>query len=105
MLIVSGAQEEELEPNFDYDALAALTDGYTGSDLRNLCIAAAYRPIRDFLEVSEQSVQMRERWRSGAPTFAQQLPPTGRKMIYTCCSISSAKQQLCEHRVQHALGN
>mmetsp|Transcript_36686 Transcript_36686/g.69045 ORF Transcript_36686/g.69045 Transcript_36686/m.69045 type:complete len:784 (+) Transcript_36686:233-2584(+) len=30
--------------------LAALTEGYSGSDLQELCKHAAYRPIRDFLD-------------------------------------------------------
>ncbi|KAK9818037.1 hypothetical protein WJX72_006047 [[Myrmecia] bisecta] len=42
-------KDEVLDPKFSFEELAALTDGYTGSDLRNLCVAAAYRPIRDFL--------------------------------------------------------
>lgn len=42
-------QGENLVEGFAYDELAAKTDGYSGSDLHNLCIAAAYRPIRDFL--------------------------------------------------------
>jgi SpoVK/Ycf46/Vps4 family AAA+-type ATPase len=37
-------QDEELDSaRFSLDDLASLTDGYTGSDLRNLCVAAAYR--------------------------------------------------------------
>ena len=33
--------EEDLSPLVDIDALAAITEGYTGSDLRNLCAEAA----------------------------------------------------------------
>ncbi|KAK9842953.1 hypothetical protein WJX74_004820 [Apatococcus lobatus] len=42
-------KEEQLAPGFNAEEVASLTDGYSGSDLKNLCIAAAYRPIRDFL--------------------------------------------------------
>ncbi|KAJ6235365.1 aaa-type atpase family protein-related [Anaeramoeba flamelloides] len=45
--ILSG---EALEKNFDFDQLAEETDGYSGSDLKNLSISAAYEPIRDFLK-------------------------------------------------------
>jgi SpoVK/Ycf46/Vps4 family AAA+-type ATPase len=34
----------------DLDALAEMTEGFSGSDLKNLCIAAAYQPIREILE-------------------------------------------------------
>eukprot|EP00899_Mesostigma_viride_P014106 jgi/Mesvir1/22697/Mv14113-RA.1 len=40
---------EALEPGFNYDALADATEGYTGSDLNELCKQAAYHPIREFL--------------------------------------------------------
>ncbi|KAJ8770024.1 hypothetical protein K2173_009752 [Erythroxylum novogranatense] len=41
---------ENLEPDFDFRKLAIATDGYSGSDLKNLCIAAAYRPVQELLE-------------------------------------------------------
>ncbi|KAJ7954529.1 ATPase family AAA domain-containing protein 1 [Quillaja saponaria] len=41
---------ETLEPGFQFDKLALLTEGYSGSDLQNLCIAAAYRPVQELLE-------------------------------------------------------
>lgn len=48
-------QGENLVEGFAYDDLATKTDGYSGSDLHNLCIAAAYRPIRDFLSTEAPS--------------------------------------------------
>ena len=47
-------REEALLPGFQFDDLAGLTDGYSGSDLKALCVAAAYRPIRDFLAAEEK---------------------------------------------------
>ncbi|KAJ6305286.1 hypothetical protein OIU78_020759 [Salix suchowensis] len=41
---------ENLEPDFLFDKLANATEGYSGSDLKNLCIAAAYRPVEELLE-------------------------------------------------------
>jgi len=48
-------KDESLAPGFNADALAALTEGYSGSDLRNLCVAAAHRPIRDFLAAEKKA--------------------------------------------------
>ncbi|WCJ36243.1 P-loop containing nucleoside triphosphate hydrolases superfamily protein [Euphorbia peplus] len=42
--------KEDLSPDFEFDAVANLTDGYSGSDLKNLCVAAAHRPIKEILE-------------------------------------------------------
>jgi SpoVK/Ycf46/Vps4 family AAA+-type ATPase len=33
-------KDEKISPNFDYLELAKITEGFTGSDLKNLCIAA-----------------------------------------------------------------
>ncbi|KAJ5071590.1 putative aaa atpase [Anaeramoeba ignava] len=40
---------EDIEDSFDYPSLASKTENYTGSDLKNLCITAAYQPIRELL--------------------------------------------------------
>lgn len=46
--------QENLELGFRYDELAKATDGYSGSDLKNLCIAAAYRPVQELLEEEQK---------------------------------------------------
>lgn len=53
-------QGEDLEPSFDFKEAAQLSDGYSGSDLKNLCIAAAYCPIREYLE-KERAVKAAEK--------------------------------------------
>ncbi|KAI3749241.1 hypothetical protein L2E82_19848 [Cichorium intybus] len=42
--------KEELAPDMDLEAVANMTDGYSGSDLKNLCVTAAHCPIREILE-------------------------------------------------------
>ncbi|PWA91801.1 ATPase, AAA-type, core, P-loop containing nucleoside triphosphate hydrolase [Artemisia annua] len=42
--------KENVEPGFDVQSLANATEGYSGSDLKNLCIAAAYRPVQELLD-------------------------------------------------------
>ncbi|KAG6496748.1 hypothetical protein ZIOFF_044620 [Zingiber officinale] len=42
--------KEELSQYVDFDVLANMTDGYSGSDLKNLCVTAAHCPIREILE-------------------------------------------------------
>ncbi|WOG87309.1 hypothetical protein DCAR_0206532 [Daucus carota subsp. sativus] len=42
--------KEELGPNVRLEEIASMTDGYSGSDLKNLCVTAAHCPIREILE-------------------------------------------------------
>ncbi|XP_078172544.1 uncharacterized protein LOC144566403 isoform X3 [Carex rostrata] len=47
--------KENLDPKFDYEELANATEGYSGSDLKNLCIAASYRPVQELLEEEKKA--------------------------------------------------
>ncbi|CAN1353287.1 Outer mitochondrial transmembrane helix translocase, partial [Linum perenne] len=42
--------KEELAADVDLESVASMTDGYSGSDLKNLCVTAAHCPIREILE-------------------------------------------------------
>lgn len=42
-------KDENVEPSLDFDRLARLCEGYSGSDLTELCKQAAFLPIRDLL--------------------------------------------------------
>jgi ATPase family AAA domain-containing protein 1 len=41
---------EKVDENIDYEWVAALCGGFTGSDILELCKQAAYLPIRDLLD-------------------------------------------------------
>lgn len=43
-------RHEDVHSDFRYEDIAAVTDGYSGSDLKNLCLEAALHPVRDFLK-------------------------------------------------------
>ncbi|KAL6534444.1 hypothetical protein OROHE_013369 [Orobanche hederae] len=52
--------KEELDPDGDMKAVAKMTKGYSGSDLMNLCVAAAYYSIREYFEEKEQALARAE---------------------------------------------
>ncbi|XP_047270519.1 peroxisome biosynthesis protein PAS1 [Capsicum annuum] len=58
--------KEDLAQDVDLESVASMTDGYSGSDLKNLCATAAYRPIRDILE-KEKKEQAADRADGGPP--------------------------------------
>ncbi|KAA0042539.1 hypothetical protein IC582_022612 [Cucumis melo] len=51
---------ERVENNIDYDRVASLCEGYTGSDILELCKKAAYFPIRDLLDEEKKGKQSSE---------------------------------------------
>lgn len=42
--------KEKVDEGLDFLELATMTEGYSGSDLKNLCITAAYRPVRELIK-------------------------------------------------------
>ncbi|XP_014514507.1 spastin isoform X1 [Vigna radiata var. radiata] len=48
-MILKTLLAKEKYENIDFKELSIMTKGYTGSDLKNLCTAAAYRPVRELL--------------------------------------------------------
>ncbi|KAJ8471470.1 hypothetical protein OPV22_025813 [Ensete ventricosum] len=42
--------KEKVEEKLEFKELATMTEGYSGSDLKNLCTTAAYRPVRELIQ-------------------------------------------------------
>lgn len=49
MILKTLLAKEKVE-NLDFKELATMTEGYSGSDLKNLCVTAAYRPVRELIQ-------------------------------------------------------
>ncbi|XP_028752013.1 uncharacterized AAA domain-containing protein C16E9.10c isoform X2 [Neltuma alba] len=49
-IILKTLLAKENTENLDLKKIAVMTEGYTGSDLKNLCTAAAYRPVRELIK-------------------------------------------------------
>lgn len=46
--------KETLNPDVDIHELATLTEGFSGSDIKNLCVEAAHEPIREYLRLEKE---------------------------------------------------
>ncbi|GER26842.1 P-loop containing nucleoside triphosphatehydrolases superfamily protein, partial [Striga asiatica] len=55
--------KEKVEEGLDFTELARMTEGYSGSDLKNLCITAAYRPVRELIK--QESLKDKEKKQKG----------------------------------------
>ncbi|KAJ8546592.1 hypothetical protein K7X08_034102 [Anisodus acutangulus] len=89
---------ENLESDFPYENLANATDGYSGSDLKNLCIAAAYRPVQEILEKEE--VESLGGRKDGIPVlrpltvddFIQSKAKVGPSVAYDAASMNELRK-------------
>ncbi|KAJ0265071.1 AAA ATPase [Hirschfeldia incana] len=83
--------KEEISPDVDLEAIANMTDGYSGSDLKNLCVTAAHLPIREILEKEKKE-------KTAAEADNRPTPP-----LYSCTDIrpltmtdfKAAHEQVC----------
>ncbi|GAU32330.1 hypothetical protein TSUD_43720 [Trifolium subterraneum] len=49
-MILKTILAKENHENIDFKELSTMTEGYSGSDLKNLCTTAAYRPVKELLQ-------------------------------------------------------
>ncbi|XP_034710021.1 calmodulin-interacting protein 111 [Vitis riparia] len=50
MIMKTLLSKEKVAEGLDFKELATMTEGYSGSDLKNLCTTAAYRPVRELIQ-------------------------------------------------------
>ncbi|XP_075082753.1 uncharacterized protein LOC107793587 isoform X4 [Nicotiana tabacum] len=90
---------ENLEADFPYENLANATEGYSGSDLKNLCIAAAYRPVQEILE-EEKEVESLGGRKDGIPVlrplsvddFIESKAKVGPSVAYDAASMNELRK-------------
>eukprot|EP00268_Persea_americana_P067932 TRINITY_DN93_c0_g1_i5.p1 TRINITY_DN93_c0_g1~~TRINITY_DN93_c0_g1_i5.p1 ORF type:complete len:1065 (-),score=280.19 TRINITY_DN93_c0_g1_i5:582-3428(-) len=95
--------KEDLSPDVDLDAIANMTDGYSGSDLKNLCVTAAHCPIREILEKEkkEQAFALAEGRPSPALSGSADIRPLNMEDFkyaheQVCASVSSESANMNE---------
>lgn len=84
---------ERVEDNINYDRIASLCDGYTGSDLFELCKKAAYFPIRDLLN-DEKSGKPSTEPRPLSESDLEKVIATSKKTQVAANEYNSFRSQL-----------
>ncbi|KAG8370650.1 hypothetical protein BUALT_Bualt13G0005300 [Buddleja alternifolia] len=95
--------KEELAPSVNLDAVANMTEGYSGSDLKNLCVTAAHCPIREILEneKKEKALALAENKQLPALHSSADVRPLSMDDFkyaheQVCASVSSESQNMNE---------
>ncbi|XP_006367356.1 ATPase family AAA domain-containing protein 1 isoform X1 [Solanum tuberosum] len=85
---------ERVEDNIDYDRIASLCDGYTGSDLFELCKKAAYFPIRDLLNDEKSGKPSEQEPRPLSELDLEKVIATSKKTQVAANEYNSLRSQL-----------
>ncbi|KAK9292433.1 hypothetical protein L1049_020403 [Liquidambar formosana] len=65
-MILKTLLAKEKAEDLDFKELATMTEGYSGSDLKNLCVTAAYRPVRELIQQERQKdIERKQRAEKG----------------------------------------
>ncbi|PWZ11646.1 Spastin [Zea mays] len=70
--------KEKVDEDIDFKELAAMTEGYSGSDLKNLCVTAAYRPVRELLKI-ERERELESKDKAAAAAENSEAPESEKK--------------------------
>ncbi|KAL8141602.1 hypothetical protein V2J09_014634 [Rumex salicifolius] len=65
MILKTLLAKEKVEDGLDFKEIARMTEGYSGSDLKNLCTTAAYRPVRELIKQERLKDMAEERAEKG----------------------------------------
>ncbi|KAF3328679.1 lon protease [Carex littledalei] len=68
--------KEKADDGLDFKELAKITEGYSGSDLKNLCTTAAYRPVRELIQ-RERLKELAKQKESGETPSKESLEKEG----------------------------
>ncbi|RXW24346.1 hypothetical protein EST38_g1546 [Candolleomyces aberdarensis] len=69
-ILQSYLQDETLHEDIDLDKLAAQTDGFSGSDLKNLCVAAALSSVKEAIGPDWRNFDSETTTKTSAPSTA-----------------------------------
>ncbi|KAH6801337.1 P-loop containing nucleoside triphosphate hydrolases superfamily protein, partial [Perilla frutescens var. hirtella] len=92
--------KDNLASRFSFEQLAEATQGYSGSDLKNVCIAAAYRPVQEFLQQESKG----EGVAAGRPLYLNDFILSKAKVRASVAHNASSVMKLREWNEQYGEG-
>ncbi|KAG4993089.1 hypothetical protein JHK86_029916 [Glycine max] len=73
--------KEKVDEKLDFKEVATMTEGYSGSDLKNLCTTAAYRPVRELIQQERlKTLEKKQKDAGGQNNDVQEAPDTEEKV-------------------------
>lgn len=89
-------KDETLEAGVNADAIAKITTGYTGSDLKNLCLSACHHVVKQHIQAMHNAVPALAAHSMGSDELTEvEIPPEYKSMrAITMDDFLKAKQEI-----------
>ncbi|CAL4959105.1 unnamed protein product [Urochloa decumbens] len=85
--------KEKVDEGLDFKELATMTEGYSGSDLKNLCTTAAYRPVRELIQRErKKELEKLKREKAGTPSDATKKKEKEEPIILRPLNMTDLKE-------------
>ncbi|KAJ0263160.1 AAA ATPase [Hirschfeldia incana] len=93
---------KEKTENLDFHELAQMTDGYSGSDLKNFCTTAAYRPVRELIKhecLKDQERKEREEAEKSSEEGTEAKEEASEERVITLRALSMEDMRVAKSQV------
>ncbi|KAL0739082.1 hypothetical protein Bca4012_015292 [Brassica carinata] len=93
---------KEKTENLDFHELAQMTDGYSGSDLKNFCTTAAYRPVRELIKhecLKDQERKKREEAEKSSEEGTEAKEEASEERVITLRALSMEDMRVAKSQV------
>lgn len=85
--------KEKVDEGIDYKELATMTEGYSGSDLKNLCTTAAYRPVRELIQKErKKELEKKKLEQGGTPLDPSKIKEKDKGIILRPLNMKDLKE-------------
>uniref|UniRef100_A0A0E0BZA2 AAA+ ATPase domain-containing protein n=1 Tax=Oryza meridionalis TaxID=40149 RepID=A0A0E0BZA2_9ORYZ len=93
LILRSLLSKEKVDGGLDYKELATMTEGYSGSDLKNLCTTAAYRPVRELIQKErKKELEKKKREQGGNASDASKMKEKDETIILRALNMKDLKE-------------
>ncbi|XP_013601113.1 PREDICTED: ribosome biogenesis ATPase RIX7-like isoform X1 [Brassica oleracea var. oleracea] len=93
---------KEKTENLDFHELAQMTDGYSGSDLKNFCTTAAYRPVRELIKqecLKDQERKKRDEAEKSSEEGSEEKEEASEERVITLRALSMEDMGVAKSQV------
>ncbi|KAL0835311.1 hypothetical protein Bca101_087200 [Brassica carinata] len=93
---------KEKTENLDFHELAQMTDGYSGSDLKNFCTTAAYRPVRELIKqecLKDQERKKRDEAEKSSGEGSEEKEEASEERVITLRALSMEDMRVAKSQV------